>query len=80
MEEKAGAKGRSGLGQERTPWLGCGGWGFVLMRREGPAAPFPVHPCAAADGSPSPAKARLQPERRRHVVELEWFVLPHFPL
>lgn len=50
------------------------------MRREGPAAPFPVHPCAAADGAPSPAKARLQPERRRHVVELEWFVLPHFPL
>lgn len=65
----------------RTKALAWGwGWGPVLTRREGPAAPFPLHPRAAADGAPSPAKARFQPERRRHVVELEWFVLPHFPL
>ena len=66
-------------GPRTKAWARVWGWGSALTRRERPVAPFPVHPRAAADGAPSPAKARLQPERRRHVVELEWFVLPHFP-
>lgn len=76
MEEKAGAKGLSGLGQERNAalaWLW--GWGSALMRREGPAAPSLCTHEPLQMAHPSPP-ARLQPERRRHVVELEWFVLP----